>query len=146
LDPPDSGVLIQRDEHGHFTIGALNRVPQIDCGDFERALFGAGRFADRQGSDLWYAAHGGHPRRLADVFTVRRLWNEYIDLPTLQLTRKQVCRLLSSDARTCDAVIDVLMEVGLLQRSPDGTFVRGTDRHESIPPLRMTRAARRAMR
>ena len=38
VDPPDPGVLIQRDAHGHFAIGALNGVPQIDCGDFEHAF------------------------------------------------------------------------------------------------------------
>src|SRR5947208_16314044 len=115
VDPPDPGVLIQRDAHGHFAIGALNGVPQIDCGDFELALYGAGRVAAREGSEVWYASIGGEPRRFADVFTIRRLWNEYIDLPTLQLTREQICRLSNIDATTCDAVIAVLMEVGLLQ-------------------------------
>ena len=145
VDAPDSGLLIQRDAHGHFTIGTLNGVPQIDCGDFEHALYDAGRFAAREGSDLWYASSDGEPRRLTDVFTIRRLWNEYIDLPVLQLTREQICRLLDVDLKTCDVVIAVLMEVGLLQRSPDETFARARHRHESIPALRMKRAARRAI-
>src|SRR5215471_9427449 len=93
VDPANSGVLIQRQPHGHFTIGALNGAPQIDCRDFEHALYGAGRFAARDGADLWYVSSVSEPRRLADVFAIRRLWNEYIDLPTLQFTREQICRL-----------------------------------------------------
>jgi hypothetical protein len=145
VDPSDS-VLIRRQPHGHFTIGALNGAPQIDCDGFERALYDAGRFAARDRADLWYVSGDGEPQRLADVFTIRRLWNEYIDLPTLQLTREQICRLLDIDVKTSEAVIAVLMEVGLLQRSPDGRFARGSDRHESIPALHMKRAARRAIR
>jgi hypothetical protein len=146
VDPVDAGVLIRRDAHGHFTIGALHGVPQIDCGDFEGALYGAGRVAAREASELWYASSGGEPRRVADVFTVRRLWNEYIDLPTLQLTRDQICRLLNADASTCRDVTSVLIEVGLLEESCDGTFRRANDGHASIAAVEIKRAARRGSR
>jgi len=131
-DPARSDVLIHREAPGHFTVALLHGVPQFDCVDFEHALSSAARLPARTAAALWYASINGNPRRLTDVFTIRRLCNEYIDLPGLHLTRDQIRRLLDVDVPTCDDVIAVLMEVGLLQRSPDGTYRRAIDEHASI--------------
>jgi hypothetical protein len=143
-EPASSDVLIQRDAAGRCTIGSQTGVPQIDCADFEQALYRAGGIAARAGSDLWYVSAGGSPRRLTDVFPIRRLWNEYVEMPTLRLTQPQIRRLMDVDEDICDAVIAVLVEVGLLQRSDDGTYARATVRHALIPALRMKRPARHA--
>jgi hypothetical protein len=140
-DPAQPDVLIHRDAAGRFTIGPLYGVPQMDCVDFEQALYTAGRFAAREGSNVWYASTVDPPRRLADVFTIRRLWNEYIDLPALRLTRDQIRRMLDVDSQTTDAVVTALVEVGLLDGSRDGAYARATDRHTPIPGLRMKRPA-----
>jgi hypothetical protein len=135
VDSSSPGVLIQRDAHGHFAIAPLGDAPQMECSDFEAAVQHASLFAAMAGADLWYDAGNGRRRPLGDIFTVRRLWNEFIDLPALHLTPQQAKRLLDVDTSTCSSVLTVLVEVGLLQQSENGTYARGSDRHTSIPPL-----------
>jgi hypothetical protein len=140
VDSSSPGVLIQRDAHGHFAIAPLGDAPQMECSDFEAAVHHASLVAAMAGADLWYDAGNGRRRPLGDIFTVRRLWNEFIDLPALHLTPQQAKRLMDVDTSTCSSVLTVLVEVGLLQQSENGTYARGSDRHTSIPPLCMTGA------
>jgi hypothetical protein len=136
-------VLIRRDAKGRFAVGSLNSSPQLECASFEDALHCAGRFAAREAADLWYASDETTPCRLADGFSLRRLWNEFVELPNLHLTREQVQRLLDVDAVTSEAVLAVLVEVGLLNRCPDGRYEKTTSRRAPIPPLRCVNTASR---
>jgi len=139
IDNVPSAVFIRREAGGHFTIGPFKGPPQIEAVDFEHALHTAGRYAAREGSDIWYASTPAKAGRLADLVAIRTLWNEYVELPALRLTWNQIRRLLAVDAETCTAVIAVLMEVGLLRRSCDGTFERSHQHHGSIPAPRRRR-------
>jgi len=49
---------------------------------------------------------------------------EYEEQPALRLTPAQAQRLWSLDGPTCGTVLTTLVEAGILQRAPDGCFVR----------------------
>ena len=49
---------------------------------------------------------------------------EYLEIPGLQLTRKQVERLWGLDTATSQALIDRLLDVGFLRQTQTGAFVR----------------------
>lgn len=53
-----------------------------------------------------------------------QLLREYLDLPGLSLTLPQVSRLLSTDAHTCRALLDILEDTGCLTRTADDRYVR----------------------
>ena len=55
---------------------------------------------------------------------VERIRAEYLEMPGLCLTRKQMRRLLMLDASTCDAAVDELVISGFLRCRADQTFVR----------------------
>ena len=54
------------------------------------------------------------------------LWlqQEYVCLPGIRLTTRQVQRLLGMDASRCEAVLGALTDAGVLERTPEGEFVR----------------------
>jgi hypothetical protein len=52
---------------------------------------------------------------------------EYLEIPGLHLTRRQVERLWGLDSATCDVVLDSLMETGFLRRTTAGAYVRSAD-------------------
>ena len=135
VEPHSQDVFIEHQSSGHFVIRTCGGVPQIEWSDFQEALHSASRFAATEQVELWYVGGGGAQRHLADVFSLRRLWNEYIDLPGLHLTFEQVRRLMSVDANMCASVLDTLVELRFLTRSADGTYVRSSDRHGSVAPL-----------
>jgi hypothetical protein len=53
-----------------------------------------------------------------------RIQREYEEQPGLRLTSPQAQRLWGLDGPTCGAVLDVLVDTGVLQRMADGRFVR----------------------
>jgi hypothetical protein len=53
-----------------------------------------------------------------------RIQREYEEQPGLRLTSPQAQRLWGLDGHTCGAVLDVLVDTGVLQRMADGRFVR----------------------
>ena len=55
---------------------------------------------------------------------VERIRAEYLEMPGLCLTRKQMRRLWLLDDAACEAVIDELVASGFLRRRADGAFVR----------------------
>jgi len=138
--PESQDMLIQREPNGWFAIGPLQGAPQLECADFDEALRTAGRFAARDRRRLWFASGVGPPRPLPDVFSFRRLWNEFIDQPALRLTADQIHRFLSCDEATCRSVIDVLVELGFLRRLADGRYQRTSATCHHVRPLRMKRA------
>lgn len=55
---------------------------------------------------------------------LRQITHEYEKQPDLRLTPAQAQRLWSLDGPTCSAVLTTLVDAGILQRTPDGHFVR----------------------
>ena len=49
---------------------------------------------------------------------------EYLEIPGLHLTRKQVQRLWNLDDVTCDALLEALVEVRFLRQTQAGAYVR----------------------
>ena len=63
-------------------------------------------------------------RRPALDFT-RRVHGEFLEMPGLQLNVQQAKRLWGLDERRCEAVLDALVEGGVLLRSKRGYALRG---------------------
>jgi hypothetical protein len=55
---------------------------------------------------------------------LRRIQNEYHEMPGLILTEAQARRLWSLDAETCRAVLTVLLQRRFLRRTPAGAYIR----------------------
>ena len=49
---------------------------------------------------------------------------EYEEMPGLCLTRPQVQRLLGLDARTCETLLEALVQAQVLRRTSDDAYVR----------------------
>ena len=49
---------------------------------------------------------------------------EYLEIPGLQLTHKQVERLWGLDTATSQALIDLLLDAGFLRQTQTGAYVR----------------------
>jgi hypothetical protein len=49
---------------------------------------------------------------------------EYSEIPGLHLTKKQVQRLWGLDPVTCDALLESLVDVKFLRRTPSGAYAR----------------------
>jgi hypothetical protein len=140
VEPHSQDVFIEHQSSGHFSIRSCASVPQIECSGFEEALHRAGRFAALRHVELWYVDGDGAQRHLADVFSLRRLWNEYIALPGLHMTFEQVRRLLAVDTNTCASVLDSLVELRFLTQASGRTYMRSTERHAAVAPLRIKKA------
>jgi hypothetical protein len=54
---------------------------------------------------------------------IRRVRGEYLEMPGLNLTLAQACRLWQMDAVTCQAALDALIAERFLGRTRDGAFV-----------------------
>lgn len=55
---------------------------------------------------------------------LQQVTHEYEKEPDLRLTTPQAQRLWGLDGPTCGAVLTILVDRGILQRTPDGHFVR----------------------
>lgn len=55
---------------------------------------------------------------------LQQVTHEYEEQPGLRLTPAQAQRLWSLDGPTCGAVLTTLLDTGILQRTPDGRFMR----------------------
>jgi hypothetical protein len=67
------------------------------------------------------------PRPRSQDNLLRRIWNEYLEMPGLRLTAEQAQRLWALDAETCTGLLETLMELRFLTRGPDGRYCRLTD-------------------
>ena len=139
LSQPYAGdVIINRESPGSFTIGLNSGTPQIVCRTLDEALQRAGSFATKQHVHLWYAA-GGRTCALADIKLLRKIWNEYVEMPGLRLTRDQAARLWAVDADTCTALLETLVDLKFLGRALDGQYVRLTEGNDAAPTLHMAK-------
>jgi DNA-binding IclR family transcriptional regulator len=61
-----------------------------------------------------------------------RIQMEYVEMPGLKLTPKQIGRLCGLPQETCEGALALLLRTGFLRRSPDGAFLRpGVPRSEN---------------
>jgi hypothetical protein len=49
---------------------------------------------------------------------------EFLEMPGLRLTCSQACRLWGLPDARCGGMLDALVDVGFLRRTPDGAYVR----------------------
>jgi hypothetical protein len=59
----------------------------------------------------------------ASTDLIRMIQAEYLEIPGLHLTKRQVQRLWSLDPHTCDAMLDVLVSVRFLRRTARDGYV-----------------------
>jgi hypothetical protein len=144
-DPED--LVIRREESGAFSIGVNSGTPQIVSRTFEEALQFAAALASSKHARVWWTADGVRCAPFADLGLVRKIWNEYVEMPGLRLTRAQAQRLWTIDAETCDSLLQSLVEWKFLVRGTDGKYGRQLVGTEPLTRLRMARTevdARRA--
>jgi hypothetical protein len=55
---------------------------------------------------------------------LRRVENEFLEMPGLRLTRAQAARLWMLDTELCDAVLQRLVADRFLKQTSDATFMR----------------------
>jgi hypothetical protein len=55
---------------------------------------------------------------------IRLVRAEYLEMPGLILTERQVRRLWNFDAASCDAVLEALIAAQLLRRTPSDAYER----------------------
>lgn len=53
-----------------------------------------------------------------------RIQIEYLEMPQLQLTARQVERLWSLPTEVCEAALRTLLQQGFLARASDGAYIR----------------------
>jgi hypothetical protein len=56
--------------------------------------------------------------------SIERIRAEYLEMPGLCLTRRQMQRLCLLDANVCDAAVEQLLISGFLKCRADNTFIR----------------------
>ena len=52
----------------------------------------------------------------------RLIQADYLEMPGLQLTKPQVCRLWGLDPQMCDVVLDTLVATAVLKKTPHQTY------------------------
>jgi hypothetical protein len=58
---------------------------------------------------------------------LRRIQNEYREMPGLALTEAQAMRLWAIDDKTCRAALTMLLQRGFLKRTRLGVYIRAAD-------------------
>lgn len=61
-------------------------------------------------------------RRIQDL--VVRMQQVFLDAPAFRLTLPQARRRFATSAATCEAVLNLLVEAGVLSRTSQGEYVR----------------------
>jgi len=120
-------VIVRRDSPGLFTIAGGTGTPQIRCHSFEEALQRAGSYAAARHASVWFTSDSRSWSTLADLTLLRRIWNEYMEMPGLRLTTGQGRRLWAVDADTCAAVLESLVALKFLACGADGKYGRVSD-------------------
>ncbi len=71
--------------------------------------------------------------------TIERLRAEFLEMPGLRLTVRQVQRLCGIDGVMCQSVLDTLVAGRFLRVNADGTYCRVTDGRPRVPPFELSR-------
>ena len=61
-------------------------------------------------------------RRIQDLIITMQ--QAFLDAPALRLTLPQACRRFSTNGAMCEAVLNVLVEAGVLSQTSQGQYVR----------------------
>jgi hypothetical protein len=123
--PPSLGaedVIVRRDSPGLFTIVGGTGTSEVSCRSFEEALQRAGSYAAARHASVWFTSDNQTWSTLDDLTLLHRIWNEYIEMPGLRLTREQGRRLWAVDAGTCGAVLESLVALKFLVCGADGKY------------------------
>lgn len=71
---------------------------------------------------------------------LRRIYNEYVEMPGLRLTQQQGRRLWGLDEQTCAQSLEYLVAAGFLVRIGLDTYARLTEGATSFPRPQMAKA------
>jgi hypothetical protein len=74
--------------------------------------------------------------------TLRRIYNEFIEMPGLRLTLPQAQRLWGLDEETCASSLSFLVDAKFLTRVDNRLYTRLTDGAVHHPPFRMAKVDR----
>jgi hypothetical protein len=72
--------------------------------------------------------------------TLHRVYCEFLEMPGLQLTRRQAQRLWGLDEQLCLQLLESLVEAKFLHRSGDDVYARLTDGRAEVLHVRMAKA------
>ena len=76
---------------------------------------------------------------VSDVI-LRRICGEFIEMPGMRLTLSQAQRLWGLDERTCQVLLEYLVDTKFLCRSAHGNYGRTSDGPAPLPRARMAKA------
>jgi hypothetical protein len=79
-------------------------------------------------------------REEASDVVLERIYGEFREMPGLRLTAQQARRLWGLDERTCEVLLEYLVETKFLCRSTHGHYTRTSDGPVPFPRPRMARA------
>jgi hypothetical protein len=121
-DPTAEDIVMRRLMNGMFAVATKSGPLQWQCSTFEEALARAGSAASEQRVRLWLTEDERTFVLLADERLLRRVWDEYVEMPGLRLTRDQVRRLWGVDESTCTQLLDNLVAAHVLVCGRDGRY------------------------
>lgn len=76
---------------------------------------------------------------VSDVM-LQRIYGEFIEMPGMRLTLSQAQRLWGLDERTCQVLLEYLVDMKFLCRSLHGNYGRTSDGTAPFPRPRMAKA------
>ena len=76
---------------------------------------------------------------VSDVM-LQRIYGEFLEMPGMRLTLSQAQRLWGLDERTCQVLLDYLVDTKFLCRSARGNYGRSSDGPAPFPRPRMAKA------
>jgi hypothetical protein len=76
---------------------------------------------------------------ISDVI-LQRIYGEFLEMPGMRLTLSQAQRLWGLDERTCQVLLEYLVDTKFLCRSAHGNYGRSSDGPAPVPRPRMAKA------
>jgi hypothetical protein len=76
---------------------------------------------------------------ISDVI-LQRIYGEFLEMPGMRLTLSQARRLWGLDERTCQVLLEYLVDTKFLCRSAHGNYGRSSDGPVPFPRPRMAKA------
>jgi hypothetical protein len=76
---------------------------------------------------------------ISDVI-LQRVYGEFLEMPGMRLTPSQAQRLWGLNERTCQLLLDYLVDAKFLSRSAHGNYGRSSDGPAPFPRPRMAKA------
>ena len=76
---------------------------------------------------------------VSDVI-LQRIYGEFLEMPGMRLTLSQAQRLWGLDQRTCQVLLEYLVDTKFLSRSAHGNYGRSSDGPAPFPRPRMAKA------